>query len=138
LRCSSIISIFIVEDDHSLRLLYEKALKLNGYNVVGSAKDGEEAVNMYNRFSAKPDIILMDHRMPIKNGIEATKEIFQNSSNLKPKIIFISADRSIKETALSIGVISFKDKPFSLYLITLKKPLLRKKLKFMDSSLELK
>jgi len=114
LRCTPIISIFIVEDDHSLRLLYEKALKLNGYNVVGSAKDGEEAVNMYNRFSTKPDIILMDHRMPIKNGIEATKEIFQNSSERKPKVIFISADRSIKETALSIGVISFKDKPFSL------------------------
>jgi len=114
LRCTPIISIFIVEDDYSLRLLYEKALKLNGYNVVGSAKDGDEAVNMYNRFSIKPDIILMDHRMPIKNGIEATKEIFQKSSDIKPKIIFISADRSIKETALSIGVISFKNKPFSL------------------------
>lgn len=114
MRCNIIINIFIVEDDHSLRLLYEKALKLNGYNVVGSAKDGEEAVSMYNCFSTKPDIILMDHRMPIKNGIEATKEIFQNSSDLKPKIIFISADRSIKETALSIGVISFKNKPFSL------------------------
>lgn len=114
MRCTSIISIFIVEDDHSLRLLYEKALQLNGYNVVGSAKDGEEAVNMYNRFSSKPDIILMDHRMPIKNGIEAAKEIFQNSSDIKPKIIFVSADRSIKETALSIGVLSFKDKPFSL------------------------
>ncbi len=114
MRCTPIINIFIVEDDHSLRLLYEKALKLNGYNVVGSARDGEEAVNMYDRFSTKPDIILMDHRMPIKNGIEATKEIFQNSSNIKPKIIFISADRSIKEIALSIGVISFKNKPFSL------------------------
>ena len=114
MRCTPIISIFIVEDDYSLRLLYEKALKLNGYNVVGSAKDGDEAVNMYNRFSIKPDIILMDHRMPIKNGIEATKEIFQKSSDIKPKIIFISADRSIKETALSIGVISFKNKPFSL------------------------
>lgn len=113
MRCIPIISIFIVEDDNSLRLLYEKALKLNGYNVVGFAKDGEEAVNMYNRFSTKPDVILMDHRMPIKNGIEATKEIFQNSSNVKPKIIFISADRSIKETALSIGVTSFKNKPFS-------------------------
>lgn len=114
MRCTPIINIFIVEDDHSLRLLYEKALKLNGYNVVGSAKDGDEAVNMYSHFSTKPDIILMDHRMPIKNGIEATKEILHNSSDIKPKIIFISADRSIKETALSIGVISFKNKPFSL------------------------
>ncbi|GAI62890.1 unnamed protein product [marine sediment metagenome] len=114
MRCTPIINVFIVEDDHSLRLLYEKALKLNGYNIVGSAKDGEEAVNMYNHFLTKPDIILMDHRMPIKNGIEATKEILQNSSDIKPKIIFVSADRSIKETALSIGVISFKNKPFSL------------------------
>jgi two-component system chemotaxis response regulator CheY len=114
LRCTLIVNVFIVEDDHSLRLLYEKALKLNGYNIVGSAKDGEEAVNMYNHFLTKPDIILMDHRMPIKNGIEATKEILQNSSDIKPKIIFVSADRSIRETALSIGVISFKNKPFSL------------------------
>ena len=114
MRCTPIINIFIVEDDHSLRLLYEKALQLNVYNVVGSANDGEEAVNMYNRFSSKPEVILMDHRMPIKNGIEAAKEIFQNSIDIKPKIIFVSADRSIKETALSIGVTSFKNKPFSL------------------------
>jgi len=108
------INILIVEDDHSLRLLYEKALKLKGYNVIGSAKDGEEAVNLYKDFKNKPEIILMDHRMPVKNGIEATKEILANSSKVKPKIIFASADKTIKEIALSIGAISFKDKPFTL------------------------
>ena len=108
------VNILIVEDDHSLRLLYEKALSLYGYNVIGSAKDGEEAVSLYKDFKNKPDIILMDHRMPIKNGIEATKEILANSSEIKPKIIFASADKSIKEIALSIGAISFKDKPFTL------------------------
>lgn len=108
------INILIVEDDHSLRLLYEKALKLKGYNVIGSAKDGEEAVNLYKDFKNKPEIILMDHRMPVKNGIEATKEILANSSEIKPKIIFASADKTIKQTALSIGAISFKDKPFTL------------------------
>jgi len=108
------VNILIVEDDHSLRLLYEKALSLKGYNVIGSAKDGEEAVKLYKDFKNKPDIILMDHRMPIKNGIEATKEILANSSENKPKIIFASADKTIKETALSIGAISFKDKPFTL------------------------
>lgn len=108
------VNILIVEDDHSLRLLYEKALSLKGYNVIGSAKDGEEAVKLYKDFKNKPDIILMDHRMPIKNGIEATKEILANSSEIKPKIIFASADKTIKETALSIGAISFKDKPFTL------------------------
>ncbi|MFX1356384.1 MAG: response regulator [Promethearchaeota archaeon] len=104
----------MVEDDHSLRLLYEKALTLNGYNVLGSAKDGHEAVNMYNNFKNKPDVILMDHRMPIKNGIEASKEILSNSTNYKPKIIFVSADKTVRELALSIGIFSFKDKPFSL------------------------
>ncbi|MHA1670196.1 MAG: response regulator [Promethearchaeota archaeon] len=108
------VNILIVEDDHSLRSLYEKALSLNGYNVIGSAKDGEEAVRLYNDLKDKPDIILMDHRMPVKNGIEATREILANSSKIKPKIIFASADKTIKKIALSLGVTSFKDKPFSL------------------------
>ena len=108
------VNIFIVEDDSSLRMLYEKALALNGYNILGSARDGQEAVQMYEAFKDKPDIIIMDHRMPIKNGIEATKEIFKNSSEIKPKVIFASADNSIKEMALEMGVKSFKDKPFTL------------------------
>jgi len=103
-----------VEDDLSLRKLYEKALNLTGYEVIGLAKDGDEAVKMYEGFSEKPDIIIMDHRMPIKNRIDATKEILENSSEYKPKIIFASADLTIKELALSIGVDSFKDKPFTL------------------------
>ncbi|TFG03976.1 MAG: response regulator [Promethearchaeota archaeon] len=108
------VNIFIVEDDNSLRMLYEKALALNGYNILGSARDGQEAVQKYEAFKEKPDIIIMDHRMPIKNGIEATKEILNNSSEIKPKVIFASADNSIKEMALQIGVKSFKSKPFTL------------------------
>ena len=83
-----------MEDDHSLRLLYEKALSLNGYNVIGAAKDGEEAIEMYNSFKIKPEVIIMDHRMPIKDGIEATKEILENSHPNKPIIIFASADKT--------------------------------------------
>ena len=67
---------------------------------------------MFKSFLKKPDIILMDHRMPIKNGIEASKEIMKIDG--KTKIIFLSADNSIKEEALSIGVIKFRDKPFSI------------------------
>ncbi len=66
---------------------------------------------MYKNFPIKPDIIIMDHRMPIKSGIEASKEIL--SINSEAKIIFASADTTIKEIALSIGVLCFKTKPFS-------------------------
>ncbi len=53
--------------------------------------------------------------MPIKNGIEATKEILQINSNTK--IIFTSADEDVKEEALSIGAFSFIDKPFDFDLL---------------------
>jgi two-component system chemotaxis response regulator CheY len=106
------VSIFIVEDDPSLRLMYKKMLKISGFDIINSATNGEEAVAMYKSFSVKPDIILMDHRMPIKNGIEATKEILQIDKS--SKIIFTSADQSIKESALALGAIDFKEKPFTM------------------------
>jgi len=65
---------------------------------------------MFKSFITKPDVILMDFRMPFKNGLEVTKEILKIDNN--SKIIFTSADNSIKNLALSIGVISFKEKPF--------------------------
>ncbi|MFX1237126.1 MAG: response regulator [Promethearchaeota archaeon] len=103
---------FIVEDDVYLRLLYEKALNLKGYEVFSSAKNGEEAIEMFKNFSSKPDIIIMDHRMPIKNGLEATREMLQIDQNLK--IIFVSADKTVKNEALSIGVVTFTDKPCTI------------------------
>ena len=81
-----------------------------------SANNGEKAVNMFKSFSEKPNIILMDHRMPIKNGIDAAKEILTIDNNAK--IVFVSADISVKNKALSIGAIKFIKKPFSQeYLI---------------------
>ncbi|MFX1235964.1 MAG: hypothetical protein ACFFBY_15665 [Promethearchaeota archaeon] len=52
---------FIVKNDLLLRLLYEKALSLGRYEVIGLAKNGEEAVRIYKNFSEKPDRIIMDH-----------------------------------------------------------------------------
>ena len=103
-------SVFIVEDESSIAMLYQDLLEAYGFEVVGVAKNGEEAVNKYKSFSIKPGVIIMDHRMPIKTGIEATEEILQFDKNAK--IIFASADGTVKETALSIGVLIFEEKPF--------------------------
>ena len=92
--------------------MYERMLKISGLSIVNTATNGEEAVNMYKSFSVKPDIILMDHRMPIKNGKEASKEILQ--INNSAKIIFASADQTIKESALALGAIAFIEKPFTM------------------------
>ncbi len=109
-----ITKIFIVEDDKTLRDVYERALNVNGYQVIATAKNGEEAVSMYKSFEVKPEIILMDHRMPIRDGLSAATEILELDNNGHTKIIFASADLSVRKEALSIGIQSFKDKPFTL------------------------
>ena len=66
---------------------------------------------MYKGFTDKPDIIILDYRMPIKNGIDALKEILKIDRN--SKIIFASADRTIKQEVYSSGAVGFLDKPFT-------------------------
>ncbi|MFX1338445.1 MAG: response regulator [Promethearchaeota archaeon] len=106
------VKVFIVEDEPHIQFLYKQIISILGFEVVGTASDGEEAINVYKSFSTEPDLILMDHRMPKKNGIEATKEILKISNHTK--IIFVSADSSIMEEVLSLGVVSFKEKPFTI------------------------
>lgn len=78
--------------------------------MIDIASNGVEAVEKFRHFPEKPHIILMDHRMPLKDGLETTKEIRQLST--KPRIIFISADIGIRETALDLGAVAFLVKPF--------------------------
>ncbi len=80
--------------------------------MAGIAEDGEEAVIIFKSFLVKPKVILMDHRMPEKTGLEASEEIL--NIDKKVKIIFVSADISIREEALSIGAFSFWKKPFAI------------------------
>ena len=110
-KWKKIASIFIVEDDPSVLDLYGMILEAYGFSVIGKAKNGQEAVEMYRSFSKKPDVILMDHRMPIKSGIEASKEILK--FDRKAKIIIASGDNTIKEISMSIGISSFINKPMS-------------------------
>jgi two-component system chemotaxis response regulator CheY len=102
----------IVEDDLSLQKLYEMMLETFGFEVVGKASNGKEAIDVYKSLPKNPDIILMDHRMPVKNGIDTTIEILKCDSQLK--IIFTSADNSVKNEALSIGAKIFIEKPFNV------------------------
>ncbi|MHA1342663.1 MAG: response regulator [Promethearchaeota archaeon] len=101
----------MVEDDFSLQVLYEMILKMFGFEVIGTADNGEDAIDKFNNFLEKPEIVIMDYRIPIKDGIDASKEILKSTN--KTKIIFASADASVRELALSIGVSCFLEKPFS-------------------------
>jgi CheY-like chemotaxis protein len=64
--------ILIVEDEESLRLLYEEELKAEGYEVL-TARNGREAIQQLEQ--GKPDLIVLDIVMPVMDGMEALGRI---------------------------------------------------------------
>jgi CheY-like chemotaxis protein len=82
---------------------------------VFAAPSGEEGVRVFRTLSYKPDIIVMDHRMPGKDGIETTKEILKMDPSIP--IIFSSADESVRDQALAAGAVSFWAKPFPVGML---------------------
>ncbi|MHA1137281.1 MAG: response regulator [Candidatus Thorarchaeota archaeon] len=102
-------SILIVDDDTFLHKVLDRILSIGNHDVVGHAYDGAEAIEIYNALNPKPDIILMDHRMPTMNGVTATKEILH--INPEAKILFISADETVKKEAIDAGALDFLTKP---------------------------
>ena len=106
------IKIFVVDDDQSLQKLYSLILKDAGFEIIETAINGKDAIEKYKNLEMKPDIILMDHIMPIKNGLDTMAEIFKINDN--EKIIFVSADITVKEKAQLMGACAFLDKPFKM------------------------
>ena len=106
------INLLICEDDPILRVVYEKMFSEYPINIMALAKDGKDGVRAFLDHQDTIDIILMDFRMPRMNGIEAMREILD--INPKAKIIFLSADETIKRQALRMGARSFLSKPCSI------------------------
>ena len=106
------LSIMIVDDEEFLHELYGKILELKGYRVVASARNGEEAVEVFEGMSPRPDLVLMDHRMPTKNGLEAMREILVIDPDAL--VVFLTADSSVGEEALEAGATDIILKPFRM------------------------
>lgn len=104
--------IMIVDDESDLLLLYSEMISLFGHEIIAAVTNGEEALKKYDELSKKPDLIILDHRMPVRNGIETAKEILTRDSDAR--IIFVSADSTVKEEALDLGILEFIEKPFVL------------------------
>ena len=104
--------VFVVDDEVFIQDLYLNLLTLGGHTVIETAYNGQEAVDKFRKLKRKPDLIIMDHRMPIKNGVQATTEI--RAADPSVKVLFISADASAEDKALAAGALAFLEKPFSM------------------------
>ncbi|MGV3721692.1 MAG: ANTAR domain-containing response regulator [Actinomycetota bacterium] len=104
------VRILICEDEGLTALRLQASVTKLGYEVVGEARDGEEAVAAAARL--KPDAILMDIRMPKLDGIAATEQIMQSRPTA---IVMITAynERELVDSALRAGASGYLVKPVS-------------------------
>jgi CheY-like chemotaxis protein len=102
----------VVDDDYTLLKLYKIILADMGDHSVEISMNGKEAVDNYKKYSEKPKIIIIDHRMPVMNGFDAMNEILQLDGGTK--FIFASADTTMRELSISMGATAFLSKPFKI------------------------
>lgn len=109
------VGIAIVEDEKALVKVYERAFARNGILICFIAYDGLEAVKKYIECAPRPHVVIMDYRLPIMSGIEATREILKIDPEVR--IIFLSADVGVEKEAMQAGAFAFLKKPVSLSVI---------------------
>jgi response regulator NasT len=103
--------VVIAEDEALIRLDLAEMLREEGYEVVGEAGDGQEAVDLVE--SLRPDLVIMDVKMPRRDGIDAAAEIA--AKRIAPIVILTAfSQRDLVEKARDAGAMAYLVKPFSI------------------------
>jgi response regulator NasT len=103
--------VVIAEDEALIRLDLAEMLRDEGYQVVGEASDGQEAVDLAE--SLRPDLVIMDVKMPRRDGIDAAAEIA--AKRIAPIVILTAfSQRDLVEKARDAGAMAYLVKPFSI------------------------
>lgn len=101
--------ILIADDESIIRLDLREMLTNLGYLVVGEAGDGQSAINMSREL--KPDLVIMDIRMPNVDGIEAAKTLTEEK--IAPVVLLTAySQKELVEQAKEAGVVGYLVKPF--------------------------
>lgn len=114
----------IVEDNREIRELFKKILIEEGYEII-ECEDGKKALATYKKLDRKPEILVIDYKMPQCNGLELTEEILSKDPN--SRILMISGDPRVNEEIIKPYNIRFKSKPISKKELLSEVKLMRKK-----------
>jgi two-component system, response regulator PdtaR len=101
--------VLIAEDEALIRLDLREMLVEEGYDVVGEAGDGETAVRLAEEL--KPDLVILDIKMPIMDGLAAAEKIA--GGRIAPVVILTAfSQRDLVERARAAGAMAYLVKPF--------------------------
>ncbi len=104
------IKLVIVDDAPFIREALRTIIQKAGFEFVGEAADGEEAVQVVMK--KNPDIVLMDLVLPKKNGIEAVRELREKKSTAKIIACSTETQDGMLIHAIEAGCVGFIKKPF--------------------------
>jgi response regulator NasT len=106
---SSAHRILVAEDETLIRMDLVEMLQEAGYEVVGAASDGSEAVSLAE--SLKPDLTILDVKMPVLDGISAAEKIIAMSPVL---MLTAFSQKDLVERARDAGAMAYVVKPFTI------------------------
>lgn len=102
--------VLIAEDTESVRVALCMAMEHLGHEVVGCAVNGREALEKYE--TTRPELVLMDVRMPSMDGLTATTELARRDP--EAKVVIVTATRTTKKEAHDAGARGYVEKPFAV------------------------
>lgn len=102
--------VVVAEDESLIRMDIVEILRDNGFDVVGEAGDGETAVQLATEL--RPDVVVMDIRMPQLDGIKAAERLTRN--HVAPVVLLTAfSQKELVEQASEAGALAYVVKPFT-------------------------
>ena len=103
-------TVLVCDDAIFMRTMISDILAQSGFEVVGEAETGREAVEKYRQL--KPDLVTMDITMKQKNGLEAAQEILAKDPQARIVMVTALGQEKMLMDSLALGVKDFVVKPF--------------------------
>jgi len=103
-------NVLVVDDAAFMRLMLREILTKNGWDVIGEADTGVEAIALFKEL--KPDVVTMDITMPEMDGITALREIVKGDKTARVVMCSAMGQQSMVIEAIQAGAKDFIVKPF--------------------------
>jgi two-component system, NarL family, response regulator DegU len=99
------IRLLLADDHRMLREGLRRSMTEEGFDVVGEARDGEEAVQLAGELA--PDVVLMDVTMPELSGVEACQQVRDAAPGVKVVMLTMHADQEVLASAIRAGAVGY-------------------------------
>lgn len=99
------VRVLLADDEVHIRYLIRNIIQAEGYEVVGEANNGEDAVAQFRRL--RPDLVVMDINLPLKTGDEVLQEILEEDPDANVVMLTMVADTNTVKRCLELGAADY-------------------------------